>query len=119
MPCGWRAPTRSSRFATNKQLAAVFAGRRQIYGRTGRLQARTGCATIAVMQQSGIVETAFIRDKEVGAPRPGAYNGRDLTLAELRTEAGQERNSIFGNPGLAVVNEMNALCPVCVTVYGS
>ena len=57
--------------------------------------------------ERGIVETAFIGDKEVGVAKPGSYNGRDLTLAEMRAETGNETHSIFGNPGIAVVKQLS------------
>jgi hypothetical protein len=55
----------------------------------------------------GIVEVAFIGEKEVGPPKPGSYSGRELTLAELRAETGQEKHSLFGNPGIAGAKQLS------------
>src|SRR5207244_1390326 len=64
LPGGARQPDRRASLRIGSRLP-FFAGRRQMHGRTGRLQARTGCATIAVMQQSGIVEPACPSSKRM------------------------------------------------------
>lgn len=53
-----------------------------------------------------LVETAKIGGKAVGAQMPGAYRGKDLLLADVQRQTGQEQGSVFGNPGIRVVSEL-------------
>ena len=53
-----------------------------------------------------LVETAKIGGQPVGHQAPGAYRGLDLLLAEVQQRAGQEKASVFGNPGIRVVKEL-------------
>ncbi len=53
-----------------------------------------------------LVETAKIGGKPVGHQAPGTYRGVDLLLADVQRQAGQEKNSAFGNPGIRVVKEL-------------
>jgi hypothetical protein len=57
--------------------------------------------------ERSIVETMFIGEKKVGQPKPGSYDGMDFTLVTIRTEMGNEKHSLFGNPGIAVVKELS------------
>ena len=60
-----------------------------------------------VESERGIVETMFIGEKKVGQPKPGSYDGMDFTLATMRTETGNDKHSLFGNPSLPVVKELS------------
>jgi len=53
-----------------------------------------------------VVETAKIGGKPVGVQRPGTYRGADLLLADVQRQAGQEKGSLFGNPGMRVVSDL-------------
>jgi parallel beta-helix repeat protein len=53
-----------------------------------------------------IVEASFIGEKEVREARSGRYSGSELSLGKLRAETGLEKNSRFGNPGLAVAAQL-------------
>jgi hypothetical protein len=53
-----------------------------------------------------LVETAKIAGKAVGVQMPGTYRGADLFLADVQRQTGQEKGSVFGNPGVRVVKEL-------------
>jgi hypothetical protein len=53
-----------------------------------------------------VVETANIAGRIVGHQGDGAYYGETLVLADVQKLAGQERGSIFGNPGIRAVQEL-------------
>jgi hypothetical protein len=57
--------------------------------------------------ERSIVETMFIGETKVGQRKPGSYDNMDFTLAAIRTETGNEKHSLFGNPGLPVVKELS------------
>jgi len=53
-----------------------------------------------------VVETHNIGNEVTWTMGSGMRNGLDLNLAQLREKAGQDLNSIFGNPGIRVVSEL-------------
>lgn len=53
-------------------------------------------------EQRRIVETAFIKGRQVGHADPATYRGENLLLADMRTQFQQEQTSRTGNPGIPV-----------------
>jgi len=53
-----------------------------------------------------VLEVFAIDGKPVGRPGSGSYYGRRMKIDEVRTEAGQERHSLFANPGIHAVKEL-------------
>jgi hypothetical protein len=57
-------------------------------------------------EERRLVETAKIGGRAVGKQMPRTYRGVDLLLADVQQQAGQEKNTRFGNPGIRVVSEL-------------
>jgi hypothetical protein len=53
-----------------------------------------------------IVEAANFKGKVLGYQGEGAYHGETFLLADMQKQTGQEKGSLFGNPGIPAVKEL-------------